>query len=45
LEDLKGINLVQAQDNNANEMVFKSWFEALTRHINLDLVNIARRSL
>ena len=40
-----GNNLVQAQDNNANKMVFISWLEALTRHVNLDKVKIARKSL
>jgi len=40
-----GNNLVQSQGNNANEMVFISWLEALTRHVNLDKVKIARKSL
>ena len=40
-----GDNLVEAQDNNANEMVFISWLEALTRHVNLDKVKIASKSL
>ena len=40
-----GNNLVQAQDNNANEMVFISWLEALTRHVNLEKEKIARKSL
>ena len=40
-----GNNLVQSQGNNANEMVFISWLEALTRHVNLEKVKIARKSL
>ena len=40
-----GNNLVQAQDNNTNEMVFISWLEALTRHVNLEKEKIARKSL
>jgi hypothetical protein len=40
-----GNNLVQAQDNNANEMVFISWLEALTSDVNLEKVKIARKSL
>jgi hypothetical protein len=40
-----GDNLVQAQDNNANEMLFKPWLEALARHVNLEMVKIASKSL
>jgi hypothetical protein len=40
-----GNNLIQPQDNNANEIVFISWLEALTRHVNLEKVKIARKYL
>ena len=40
-----GNNLIQEQDNNANEMIFISWLEVLTRHVNLDKVKTARKSL
>ena len=40
-----GNNLVQAQDTNANEMVFISWLEALTSDVTLEEVKIARKSL
>ena len=40
-----GNNLVQSQGNNANEMVFISWLEALTRHVNLEKVKVASKSL
>ena len=40
-----GDNLVEAQDNNANEMVFISWLEALTSDVTLEEVKIARKSL
>jgi hypothetical protein len=35
-------NLVQAQDNNANEMILISWLEGLTSDVNLEKVKIAR---
>ena len=35
-----GNNLVQAQDTNANEMVFISWLEALMSDVNLEKVKI-----
>jgi len=40
-----GDNLVEAQDNNANEMLLKYWLEALARHVNLEMVKIASKSL
>ena len=40
-----GNNLVQAQDTNANEMVFISWLEALTSDVTLEEMKIARKSL
>ena len=40
-----GNNLIQEQDNNANEMIFISWLEALTRHVNLEKVKVASKSL
>jgi len=40
-----GNNLVQAQDTNANKMVFISWLEVLTSDVNLEKVKIASKSL
>jgi len=40
-----GNNIVQAKDNNANEMVFISWLEALTSDVTLEEMKIARKSL